>query len=572
MRGSIQAQLVVAIVVTATLAGCLGDGGKNAPPEADAGPDIEAQVGEDVPFDGRGIDQDGSVVTFRWDFDGDGAWDFEREFGAGIHTYSLPGNYHAHLQVVDDEGARADAYRWVNVTASVSILVNWTTRNDFVLRVSDRLDLSDLTVDWTVEGTGPIPIARTYTPDAGLSRLNATAYNFTVPVTRLLDGQTHEVVVKLGDLVIGSRTVEVVTTSEARSPYVAEYLQEVSDYRIYTGYNFSNYYRNGTLVLDVKDASVRGHFTGSGYYYANTTRLGVATLENLTLGTVQVETGSGAGWGRTWWRWLGNGTVDQWGAGNYSAQANVLTLERAVENGTYTRDDWHRSGTYAGMNNTSGAFDWVRAALGNQVHLGGDGVLYEVLKVDSRRYFEGTNVGRAFRLYNNTTDYDASRDIFENRTVYRISDTTTGVEVAPGNWSWRDETFMGYIDDNLDGDPNPDAVPFDPEASVMFAGPRPRVPVVGDRFAAMNPQGLVLWYTATRTDAGNLTGPAGPVDVTGVYLTGEYTSPTWHAWHWFWVVQDGPTPGVIYEESVLVETTTYGGGSYRSYLNIMSVR
>jgi hypothetical protein len=571
MRGTVRSQIVVAIVLVAMLAGCLGDGGRNSPPTADAGPDVDAQVGEDVAFDGRGMDKDGSVVTFRWDFDGDGRWDIEREFGAGIHAYSLPGSYRAHLQVVDDEGAKGDAYRWVNVTASVSILVNWTTRNDFVLRVSERLDLSGLAVNWTVLGTGAIPLARTYTLDAGLNRLNATAYNFTVPVTRLLEGQTHEVEVRLGDLLIGSRTVEVVQNSKARAPYVAEYFQEVSDYRTYTGYNFSNYYRNGTLVLDVKDASVRGHFTGTGYYRANTTRLGVASLENLTLGTVQVETGLGAGWGLTWWRWMGNGTVDQWGAGNYSAHANVLALERAVENGTYTKDDWHRAGTYSGLNNTSGTFDWVRAAMGNQVHLGGDGELYEVLKVDSRRYFEGTNVGRPFRLHNNTTDYDASRDIFENRTVYRISDTSTGLEVSPGEWQWRNESFMGYLDDNLDGDPNPDALPFDPDRAATFEGPRPRVVAVGDRFAAMNPEGLVLWYNAVREDTGNLTGPTGPVGVTGVYVTAEYTSAAWHAWHWFWVLEDGPAPGLVYEQSVLIERATYGGGSYRSYMNVRAV-
>ena len=564
--------IVAAIVLMASITGCLGDGGANKAPTADAGADIDAQVGEDVVFDGRGLDRDGSVVSYRWDFDGDGVWDYEGEFGSRYHSFGRPGHYQSRLQVVDDEGARGDDLRWVNVTASVEVLVNWTGRADFIVRVSERLDTADLTVDWTAIGTGPTPLARTFTRDAGLVRLNATAYNLTVPLAHIAAGQRHELVVRLGDLVVASRTIEVVDGPEAAAPYVATYHQEVSDYRTLLGWNYTNHFRNGTLVVERTDASMRGHFQGTGYMVSNTTKSGVITFESLRLSSVTVETGSGAGWGRTWWRWLGDGYVNQSGANDFCATAQVFDLERAVENGTMTKDDWHRVGLYRGANNTSGNFDWVRRSEGNQVHLGGDGQLYEVLKVRSERYFEGTDAGRQFRLYNNTTDYDASRDIMENRTVYRMSDERIGLQNASGNWTWREANWTGFVDDNLDGDFNPDPVPFDPVEAARFTGPRPRVLAVGDTFTASDPYGVVLVYTAKRTDTGNLTGPSGLERVTGVFAEALYNTTWGSAWHWMWVLQDGPAPGTVYEESVLVEHVAYGGGSYREYRIIESVR
>ncbi len=564
--------IMAVVVLVASLSGCLGDGGSNKSPTADAGPDIDAQVGEDVVFDGRGLDKDGSVVSYRWDFDGDGKWDNEGEYGARYHAFGRPGSYHAQLQVVDDEGAKGDDSRWVNVTASVELLVNWTGRADFVLRVSERLDTTDLAVNWTVHGTGPVPLARTFTRDAGLVRLNDTAYNFTVPLTRLAAGQRHELVVHLGDLVVASRTIDVVDGPEAVAPYIATYSQEVSDYRTLWGLNYTNLYRNGSLVVERTDASMRGHFQGKGSMRSNTTKLGVVTYESLRLSSVEVETGSGAGWGRTWWRWLGDGYVNQTGAMNLTATAQVLDLERAVENGTMTKDDWHRVGVYRGANNTSGNFDWVRRAEGNQVHLAGDGLLYEVLKVRSERFFEGKDAGRQFRLFNNTTDYDASRDVLENRTVYRVADERVGRQGTDGNWTWRDTSWSGFVDDNLDGDFNPDTTSFDPEEAARFTGPRPRTLVVGDRFMASDSYGVTLLYTVKRADLGNLTGPGGVEQVTGIFAEAMYNTTWGHVWHWMWVLQDGPAPGAVYEESVLVEHLAYGGGSYRAYRNIESIR
>jgi hypothetical protein len=559
---------LVSILLLASFAGCLSEAA-NRPPVATAGANATGVVGEDVDFDGRGLDSDGSVVKFMWDFDGDGTWDYEGAYGARVHSYTLPGHYHARLRVVDDSGAKGDAYRWVNVTASVRINVNWTGAVRFQLTVSDRLDARTLQANWTLVGLGPTPVGRTFTRDAGLTQVDNTTYAFTAPVVRLDPGTTHTVKVLLGETEIASRTIEVVNASGPAGAYTASYYQEVSDYRTWWGWNFTNHYRNGTLSVEGSPGSVRGHFSGKGWEVSNRTLLGVNTYSNLNLTNVTWETGSGARWGRTWWREQGYGYYVSRGEGNLTAVAQVYDLDRAVENGTWTKDDWRRVGRYSGTNGTNGTFEWTRNAEQNMVHVGGDGSLYEVLRVRSVKDFEGTNRGLEFKLVNTTVDYDASRDIFENRTVFRSSQQDVGTSNATGPWVWANTTRVGFVDDNLDGRWNPDPVAFDPEESAIFTGPRPRVVEVGDRYAAQDPQGFVLFYQAMRSDSANLTTQKGRVAVHGVYVTAEYNTTWGHVWHWYWLLVDGPLPGIVYEESVLVEHRGYGGGSYRSYVDIL---
>ena len=116
--------LIAILLLTASLAGCFGDDAENKKPVAEAGEDIEVEVGEEVVFSGTGLDDDGSIVTFQWDFYGDGEWDWSGDIGARIHVYDRPGNFEAVLQVKDDEGAKTTDTRWVNVTATVHITVN----------------------------------------------------------------------------------------------------------------------------------------------------------------------------------------------------------------------------------------------------------------------------------------------------------------------------------------------------------------------------------------------------------------------------------------------------------------
>lgn len=94
-------------------------------PVADAGPDITVETDEVFRLDGsNSYDEDGSIVTFEWDFndqvdeDGDGIYDNDAERTGNNPTwkYSEPGEYIVTLIVTDDQGATAKDTILVNVT------------------------------------------------------------------------------------------------------------------------------------------------------------------------------------------------------------------------------------------------------------------------------------------------------------------------------------------------------------------------------------------------------------------------------------------------------------------------
>ena len=84
---------------TATITG----GGPNDPPVANAGPDVNAMVREDITFDGTGsYDPDGDTITYLWAFG-------DNKTGSGpivVHDYKKPGTYDVTLTVTDDLGAQ----------------------------------------------------------------------------------------------------------------------------------------------------------------------------------------------------------------------------------------------------------------------------------------------------------------------------------------------------------------------------------------------------------------------------------------------------------------------------------
>jgi len=561
--------IVVSLLLTASLAGCIGDEGSNRTPTAEAGVDVEVEVGEEVVFSGTGLDNDGSIVSFQWDFEGDGEWDWSGETGARIHIYDRPGNFQAVLQVEDDEGAKAKDTRWVNVTATVFITVDWTSGSYFVIHVSARLAVSNMEVDWTMEGDGPTPITRTFTHDAGLDRVNDTAYAID-PSVVLAEGQRHLVKVRLGDIVIARRTIDVVDASNAEDAYDATYDHNLRDVRWY-GPDNTDLWRNGTLEVESRIGWTTGEFQGTGIWYTLTNRSGVLTDQWVTLTEAAVHLNLGTEASETWWRYSGHGDMNQSTDVGFFVYAYVWDFEREMDNGSLVKDDWRRVGRYTGANDTNGSFEWNRTTMGNQVRQNGEGELYEVLKVRSEKRFQGTNGGRNFTLFNLTFEYDASRIIFDNRTILRESIQEVGYDRGGGDWTWSNSSFTGYLDEGGDQVYNPDALDYDPELGARFVGPRPRVLALGDNFAATNFYGVTLAYTAKKVDIEPLSTPSGLVNVTGVMAEAIYSSAWGDIHHWFWVLQDGPLLGFVFEEGISVDRPVYGGGSYDWYRNIVSV-
>ena len=565
--------LIAILLLTASLAGCFGDDAENKKPVAEAGEDIEVEVGEEVVFSGTGLDDDGSIVTFQWDFDGDGEWDWSGDIGARIHVYDRPGNFEAVLQVKDDEGAKTTDTRWVNVTATVHITIDWTSGSAFVIHVSERLAVAKMEVDWTMEGEGPIPITRTFTHDAGLDKLNDTMYTVD-PSVDLIAGQRHSVKIRLGDVVIARREIEVVDVSNTKAAYDATYNHTLADERIYAKEE-TELWRNGTLSVESRIGWTVAEFNGSGIWWTYTNGSGVITIQWVTLDEAVARMGLGDEHGDTWWRYVGHGSVNQTSETGFFVHAFVWDLEREMDNGTLVKDDWRRVGRFNDLNdpnNTTGSFEWTRTTLGNMVRQNGEGELYEVLRVRTERSYDGTNQGKGFTLHNITFDYDANRIIFDNRTILRESVQEVGIDQGDGNWSWSNTTLSSFMDEDADQVFNPDPLDYDPELAARFSGPRPRVIEVGDAFSATNFYGLTVPYAAKRADTEPLETPAGLVNVTGVLVEAIHNSTWGDILHWFWVLKDGPLPGLVFEERLRVNQTVYGGGWYDWYRDLQYVQ
>jgi len=77
------------------------------------------ETGETVTFDGvDSTDDDGTIVEFSWDFDGDGIADESTADPESEHVYDDSGEYDATLTVEDDDGATATAEVTVEVDPS----------------------------------------------------------------------------------------------------------------------------------------------------------------------------------------------------------------------------------------------------------------------------------------------------------------------------------------------------------------------------------------------------------------------------------------------------------------------
>jgi len=90
---------------------------QNQPPTADAGPDMNVQVGQPVTLVGTGNDPDGSIATFKWDFDGNNEYDWTSSAtGTVEHTYQEVGVYIARFLVIDNNNTAATDTAVINVT------------------------------------------------------------------------------------------------------------------------------------------------------------------------------------------------------------------------------------------------------------------------------------------------------------------------------------------------------------------------------------------------------------------------------------------------------------------------
>ncbi len=123
----------------------------NFNPVADAGSDISIREGETAELRGSGSDQDGYIVLYEWDFEGDGRYDWSSETsGHTSHRYSAAGNYQATLRVTDDDGATDTDASFVVVAENEKPGVSITNPND-----GDTVN-STVTVQGTASDDGSV--------------------------------------------------------------------------------------------------------------------------------------------------------------------------------------------------------------------------------------------------------------------------------------------------------------------------------------------------------------------------------------------------------------------------------
>ena len=89
----------------------------NSAPSADfAYSPSSPSVGEDVTLDASAsYDPDGTVVYYKWDFDGDGNYDRTSENPTTVTSYSQAGSYDVKLKIIDDEEAEATVTNTISV-------------------------------------------------------------------------------------------------------------------------------------------------------------------------------------------------------------------------------------------------------------------------------------------------------------------------------------------------------------------------------------------------------------------------------------------------------------------------
>ena len=159
----------------------------NAIPLVDAGEDQPALVGQTVTFTAIASDDDGTIVLYEWDFDGDGVFDLTTTDPMANFTYAAPGNYTVTVQVTDNHGALAEDTLTVRVASQIFVdLGDHRTVNagDTVVFNAPAVSAGQDVVfwQWDFDGDGTYDL-QTTGPTANFTYLTPGTYPARVQVT-----------------------------------------------------------------------------------------------------------------------------------------------------------------------------------------------------------------------------------------------------------------------------------------------------------------------------------------------------------------------------------------------------
>jgi uncharacterized surface protein with fasciclin (FAS1) repeats len=147
VRKHISLATVVGMVCLSTfLSGCATE---NKAPTADFSYDaiFGTYIGKDLPFRDNSTDEDGTIVSWDWDF-GDNATSAEQN---PTHVFEKPGTYTVSLTVTDNDGVKDTITRTIEITKK-DIVVTAAEAGTF-----DTLVAALITTDLieTLKGEGP---------------------------------------------------------------------------------------------------------------------------------------------------------------------------------------------------------------------------------------------------------------------------------------------------------------------------------------------------------------------------------------------------------------------------------
>ncbi|MEM2900006.1 MAG: PKD domain-containing protein, partial [Thermoplasmata archaeon] len=156
--GKKDSRTVIVIVTDGTI--------PNQPPRAYPGENIAAKVNTQVNFTNYyGLDDDGTIVLYEWDFDGDGTYDWSNTTNITVtYVYNTVGIYTARLRVTDNLGLTANATIKVTITegepvlpianAGDAITVYVNTQVQFVGTGSSPASVPIVLYEWDFNGDG----------------------------------------------------------------------------------------------------------------------------------------------------------------------------------------------------------------------------------------------------------------------------------------------------------------------------------------------------------------------------------------------------------------------------------
>ena len=93
-----------------------------ASPVAIPGADLEnIEINTEIQFSGAGTDEDGEIVLYEWDFDGDGIFEWSsEENGITTHIYNKAGVYSATLRVTDSDNNTGTDSRRIEIAQGLT--------------------------------------------------------------------------------------------------------------------------------------------------------------------------------------------------------------------------------------------------------------------------------------------------------------------------------------------------------------------------------------------------------------------------------------------------------------------